>query len=111
MIKPFILLSITSLSLVGCSNQQAAQMGMRGSSVNVYAPQMSNTQLCETLYYQRPTNQTKVSIGAEFNRRGLNKKWCDNEQKKWYIKKLADAVTKKTKLKSSSPDVSLLPEA
>ena len=64
---------------MACSNQQASQLGMRSSSVNVYAQQMSNTQLCETLYYNRATNQTKVAIGAEFNRRGLNKKWCDKE--------------------------------
>ncbi|WP_025559462.1 hypothetical protein, partial [Vibrio parahaemolyticus] len=74
--KKLIFALLSPVVLSACSNQQASQMGMRSSSVNMYAQQMSNTQLCETLYYNRSTNQTKVAIGAEFNRRGLNKKWC-----------------------------------
>lgn len=72
--KKLIFALLSPVVLSACSNQQASQMGMRSSSVNMYAQQMSNTQLCETLYYNRSTNQTKVAIGAEFNRRGLNKK-------------------------------------
>lgn len=72
--KKLIFALLSPVVLSACSNQQALQMGMRSSSVNMYAQQMSNTQLCETLYYNRSTNQTKVAIGAEFNRRGLNKK-------------------------------------
>ncbi len=71
--KKLIFALLSPVVLSACSNQQASQMGMRSSSVNMYAQQMSNTQLCETLYYNRSTNQTKVAIGAEFNRRGLNK--------------------------------------
>ena len=65
---------------------------MRSSSVNVYAQQMSNIQLCETLYYQRASSQTRVAIGAEFNRRGLNKRWCDQEYKTTYIEKVVDGL-------------------
>lgn len=72
--KKLIFALLSPVVLSACSNQQASQIGMRSSSVNMYAQQMSNTQLCETLYYNRSTNQTKVAIGAEFNRRGLNKK-------------------------------------
>lgn len=72
--KKLIFALLSPVVLSACSNQQASQMGMRSSSVNMYAQQMSNSQLCETLYYNRSTNQTKVAIGAEFNRRGLNKK-------------------------------------
>lgn len=95
--KNLIIITFAPLFLMACSNQQASQLGMRSSSVNVYAQQMSNTQLCETLYYNRATNQTKVAIGAEFNRRGLNKKWCDKEFDKLYIKKWIDNVLPKKK--------------
>ena len=95
--KNLIIITFAPLFLMACSNQQASQLGMRSSSVNVYAQQMSNTQLCETLYYNRATNQTKVAIGAEFNRRGLNKKWCDKEFDKLYIKKWIDNVLPKEK--------------
>lgn len=94
---------------MACSNQQASQLGMRSSSVNVYAQQMSNTQLCETLYYNRATNQTKVAIGAEFNRRGLNKKWCDKEFDKLYIKKnglITCCLRKKPNLKKTNGNYS-----
>ncbi|MGR5236659.1 hypothetical protein [Vibrio alfacsensis] len=90
--KTQILSAVIPLLLTACSNQQAAQLGMRSSSVNVYAQKMSNNQLCETLYYQRATSQTKVSIGAEFNRRGLSKKWCDREFNKLYVQKLVDQL-------------------
>ncbi|MFG6247498.1 hypothetical protein [Vibrio diabolicus] len=95
--------------LTACSNHQASQLGMRSSSVNVYAQQMSNTQLCETLYYNRATNQTKVAIGAEFNRRGLNKKWCDSEFNKLYIKKWIDNVLSKEKAKPKKPMATIQP--
>ncbi|MEF1306104.1 hypothetical protein QTO17_29990, partial [Vibrio owensii] len=72
--KTWIIAALSPFILAACSNQQAAQLGMRSSSVNVYAQQMSNIQLCETLYYNRASNQTRVAIGAEFNRRGLNKR-------------------------------------
>ncbi|EEZ82213.1 hypothetical protein VMC_29820 [Vibrio alginolyticus 40B] len=94
---------------MACSNQQASQLGMRSSSVNVYAQQMSNTQLCETLYYNRATNQTKVAIGAEFNRRGLNKKWCDKEFDKLYIKKWIDNVLPKEKAEPKKPMATIQP--
>nr|WP_182033621.1 hypothetical protein [Vibrio diabolicus] len=54
--------------LTACSNHQASQLGMRSSSVNVYAQQMSNTQLCETLYYNRATSQTEETNGDNSTR-------------------------------------------
>ncbi|GAK21828.1 hypothetical protein JCM19052_2382 [Vibrio sp. JCM 19052] len=90
--KTWIIAALSPFILAACSNQQAAQLGMRSSSVNVYAQQMSNIQLCETLYYNRASNQTRVAIGAEFNRRGLNKRWCDQEYKKFYVEKVVDGL-------------------
>ncbi|GAD77433.1 hypothetical protein VAZ01S_075_00270 [Vibrio azureus NBRC 104587] len=65
-------------------------MGLRGGSVNTYAQKMSSMELCEVLYYKRPTNQSKVSVGAEFNRRGLNKRMCDKEYNKLYVEKIIE---------------------
>ena len=62
--------------LSACSHHQEAQLGLRSSSVNAYPQNMNNMQLCETLYYHRASNQTRAAIGAEFNRRRLNKSWC-----------------------------------
>ena len=109
-IKKILTIAIFAPALLtACSNHQASQLGMRSSSVNVYAQQMSNTQLCETLYYNRATNQTKVAIGAEFNRRGLNKKWCDSEFNKLYIKKWIDNVLPKEKAKPKKPMATIQP--
>ncbi|EPH5596350.1 MULTISPECIES: hypothetical protein [Vibrio] len=107
--KNLIIITFAPLFLMACSNQQASQLGMRSSSVNVYTQQMSNTQLCETLYYNRATNQTKVAIGAEFNRRGLNKKWCDKEFDKLYIKKWIDNVLPKKKAEPKKPIATIQP--
>jgi len=90
------LLALGAILLSGCSNQQASQLGMRGSPVTAYPQNMTNMQLCETLYYKRPTTQTKVAIGAEFNKRRLNKLWCDNEYKKWYIESAVEALASST---------------
>ncbi|ASI94874.1 hypothetical protein DA096_18960 [Vibrio rotiferianus] len=100
---------IASLLVSACSNQQAAEMGMRGSSVNVYAQQMSNMQLCETLFYKRQTNQTLAAIGSEFNRRGLNKKWCDKERNKWYIEKWVDTLITKKEESHTESEVTIQP--
>ncbi|EPW6908933.1 hypothetical protein [Vibrio parahaemolyticus] len=107
--KKLIFALLSPVVLSACSNQQASQMGMRSSSVNMYAQQMSNTQLCETLYYNRSTNQTKVAIGAEFNRRGLNKKWCDNELNKWYLEKFVDSMLPKKKPVPRKPMATIQP--
>lgn len=107
--KKLIFALLSPVVLSACSNQQASQMGMRSSSVNMYAQQMSNTQLCETLYYNRSTNQTKVAIGAEFNRRELNKKWCDNELNKWYLEKFVDSMLPKKKPAPRKPMATIQP--
>ncbi len=85
--KIWILAAFAPFFLAACSNQQASQLGMRSSSVNVYAQQMSNMQLCETLYYNRATNQTRVAIGAEFNRRGLNKNGAIKNLRSFMLKR------------------------
>ncbi|MHB9957769.1 hypothetical protein [Vibrio campbellii] len=107
--KTWILAALSPLVLAACSNQQAAQLGMRSSSVNVYAQQMSNMQLCETLYYNRASNQTRVAIGAEFNRRGLNKRWCDKEYKKFYVEKVIDGLLSRKEQAPTEPAATIQP--
>ncbi|WP_104047396.1 hypothetical protein [Vibrio jasicida] len=107
--KIWILAAFAPFFLAACSNQQASQLGMRSSSVNVYAQQMSNMQLCETLYYNRATNQTRVAIGAEFNRRGLNKKWCDKEFKKFYVEKVVDSLLSRKEQAPTEPEATIQP--
>ncbi|EKO3820601.1 hypothetical protein NTH40_002142 [Vibrio harveyi] len=107
--KTWIFAAIAPLFLAACSNQQAAQLGMRSSSVNVYAQQMSNMQLCETLYYNRASNQTRVAIGAEFNRRGLNKRWCDQQYKQLYIEKVVDGLLSRKEKAPTEPEVTIQP--
>ena len=88
-------LGITLLLLItGCSNKQASTAGMRSTSVNSYAQNMSNMELCETLYYGRATTQTKAAIGVEFNKRRLTRRWCDNENEKWYAEEFLEWLTK-----------------
>mgnify|MGYP001240023647 CR=1 FL=1 len=82
------------LSLTGCTHNQSKALSMNSSSVNSYPQSMSNLQLCDTLYYGRPSNQTLAAIGSEFNRRGLSKHWCDTETNKLYLTKTIDWVTK-----------------
>ncbi|WP_212583413.1 hypothetical protein [Vibrio sp. B1FIG11] len=104
-----MLAALSPLVLAACSNHQAAQLGMRSSSVNVYAQQMSNMQLCETLYYNRASNQTRVAIGAEFNRRGLNKRWCDKEYKKFYVEKVVDGLLSRKEQAPTEPAATIQP--
>ena len=88
MIKPqLIVLAGLSFIVVGCSSHQAQQMGMQGSSVNSYARQMSNSQLCETYLGKRATNQTKVSLAAEWKYRKLSHAYCSKQENEWYITK------------------------
>lgn len=107
--KTWIIAALSPFILAACSNQQAAQLGMRSSSVNVYAQQMSNIQLCETLYYNRASNQTRVAIGAEFNRRGLNKRWCDQEYKKFYVEKVVDGLLSRKEQAPAEPEPTIQP--
>ncbi|MGR5195991.1 hypothetical protein [Vibrio sp. WZ-1] len=107
--KRLLVTTIATLLITACSNQQAAEMGMRGSSVNVYAQQMSNMQLCETLFYKRQTNQTLAAIGSEFNRRGLNKKWCEQERNKWYIEKWVDTLLTTKENNHTEAEVAIQP--
>ena len=78
------------ISLTGCTHNQSKALNANTSSVNVYAQSMSNMQLCDTLYYGRASNQTLAAIGAEFNRRGLSKTWCDAEANKLYLTQAID---------------------
>ncbi|MGR5250816.1 hypothetical protein ACPV5S_01255 [Vibrio astriarenae] len=90
------------IALSACSHNQATQLGMRGSTVNVYAQGMTNIQLCETLYYGRSTTQTQAAIGAEFNRRNLSKSWCDEQYKMWYLERAAKSLLAASEAKSDA---------
>ncbi|OBT14814.1 hypothetical protein A9264_13355 [Vibrio sp. UCD-FRSSP16_10] len=72
-------------TLVGCTHNQAKNLDMNTSSVNVYPQKMTNLQLCDTLYYGRHTNQTHAAIGSEFNRRKLYKTWCQRHEDEFYL--------------------------
>ncbi|MGR5132527.1 hypothetical protein [Vibrio alfacsensis] len=107
--KSLVFVTVMSLFSTACSNQQAAQLGMRSSSVNVYAQKMSSMQLCETLYYKRPSNQTRVAIGAEFNRRGLSKRWCDQQYHQLYVEKIVNGMLLRKEQAPSKPEATIQP--
>ncbi|MCP4956733.1 hypothetical protein [Photobacterium aquimaris] len=88
--KPQLMI-ITSLCFImlGCSSHQAKQMGIQGGSVNAYARQMSNSQLCATYLKQQPTNQTRVSLVAEWRHRKLSRAYCSEQENEWYLTKFA----------------------
>ena len=92
------------LSLTGCTHNQSKALSMNSSSVNSYPQSMSNLQLCDTLYYGRPSNQTLAAIGSEFNRRGLSKSWCDTETNKLYLTKTIDWVAEQVEDKEDSEE-------
>lgn len=94
------------LSLTGCTHNQSKALNMNSSSVNSYPQSMSNLQLCDTLYYGRPSNQTLAAIGSEFNRRGLSKRWCDTETNKLYLTKTIDWVAEQVEGKEESKEAS-----
>ncbi|CAH6797114.1 conserved exported hypothetical protein [Vibrio chagasii] len=94
------------LSLTGCTHNQSKALSMNSSSVNTYPQSMSNLQLCDTLYYGRPSNQTLAAIGSEFNRRGLSKRWCDTETNKLYLTKTIDWVAEQVDDKEDSEEAS-----
>lgn len=94
------------LSLTGCTHNQSKALSMNSSSVNSYPQSMSNLQLCDTLYYGRPSNQTLAAIGSEFNRRGLSKRWCDTETNKLYLTKTIDWVAEQVEGKEDSEETS-----
>lgn len=88
MIKPpLMVLTGLCLVMVGCSSHQAQQMGLQGSSVNSYARHMTNSQLCETYLGERATNQTRVSLAAEWKYRKLSHAYCSKQANEWYITK------------------------
>ena len=93
-------------SLTGCTHNQSKALSMNSSSVNSYPQSMSNLQLCDTLYYGRPSNQTLAAIGSEFNRRGLSKRWCDTETNKLYLTKTIDWVAEQVEGKEESEEAS-----
>lgn len=75
--------------IAGCSSHQAQQMGIKGGSINSYARQMSNSQLCGTYLKQQPTNQTRVSLAAEWRHRKLSRAYCLKQENEWYLTKFA----------------------
>lgn len=79
------LITLLLLNATGCTYNQSKSLGMNKSAVNKYPQKMSNIELCDTLYYRRSTNQTKIAITAEFNRRGLSRSWCENEMGLFYL--------------------------
>ncbi|GEA62095.1 hypothetical protein VCO01S_32880 [Vibrio comitans NBRC 102076] len=89
------------LILTGCTHNQAKNLNANTSAVNLYPQYMSNMQLCDTLYYGRRTNQTHAAIGAEFNRRGLSKSWCQRETNKLYVVHAYEYLSKKIDSDSS----------
>ncbi|GAM65832.1 hypothetical protein JCM19232_5408 [Vibrio ishigakensis] len=96
-------------ALTGCTHNQSKALNVNTSSVNVYPQYMTNLQLCDTLYYNRATNQTKAAIGSEFNRRKLSKSWCQRETNKLYLTKTVHWIVKKsktTKPKKNQPQFS-----
>ncbi|PNQ67395.1 hypothetical protein [Vibrio sagamiensis] len=107
--KTCILTFLIPLFLSACSNHQASQVGLRSSSVNTYAQKMSNMELCEVLYYKRPSNQSKVSVGAEFNRRGLHKSLCDKEYNKLYVERIIERLIPVEKKAPLRPLIAIQP--
>lgn len=83
------LIILTSLSVImmGCSSHQAQQLGFQDSSVNSYARHMSNSQLCATYLGERSTNQTRVSLAAEWQHRKLSHAYCSELENEWYLTK------------------------
>ncbi|MCW8330852.1 hypothetical protein MD588_18835 [Photobacterium sp. SDRW27] len=90
-----VTLGLVTLSLLGCSAQQAQSLGMRSSTVQQVPQRMTNLELCETYAYGRSAKHSRVAIASEWNRRGLSHKYCDKIRKELYIttavKKLANA--------------------
>lgn len=84
-----IILAGFSIIIVGCSSHQAQQMGFQDSSVNSYARHMSNSQLCATYLGERTTNQTRVSLAAEWKYRKLSHSYCSEQENEWYLTKFA----------------------
>ncbi|WP_261816940.1 hypothetical protein [Vibrio gallicus] len=87
--KPILVLLLVLLT--GCSHNQSKSLGMNTSYVNVYPQYMSDLELCDTLYFGRPSNQTLVAIGSEFNRRKLSKSWCYRYANQWYFTRFLHA--------------------
>ncbi|GEA51603.1 hypothetical protein VIN01S_24070 [Vibrio inusitatus NBRC 102082] len=90
------------LILTGCTHNQAKHVNANTSAINIYPQYMSNIQLCDTLYYGRRSNQTQAAIGAEFNRRGLSKSWCQRETNKLYMIHAYEYLSKKLDSKSNN---------
>ncbi|WP_119005716.1 hypothetical protein [Vibrio ezurae] len=89
MIKKFLVVLSISL-LAGCTHNQVKALSLNTSSVNTYPQNMTDLQLCDTLYFGRPSNQTLAAIGSEFNRRKLSKSWCLHVTNRWYLTRTYD---------------------
>ncbi|HIF9196409.1 TPA: hypothetical protein ACX6PX_001648 [Photobacterium damselae] len=92
-LKSVLLSTCIALSLIGCSSKQAAQLGLGGGTVAKYPQYMSNAEICETYLYGRATTQTKVALASEWNKRKLNRKYCDKKYNEYYATKFAKWVT------------------
>ncbi|MGR5387409.1 hypothetical protein ACPV4I_25645, partial [Photobacterium damselae] len=74
-------------------SKQAAQLGVGGGAVAKYPQYMSQAEICETYLYGRATTQPKVALASEWNKRNLNRNYCDNKYNDYYAPKFAKWVT------------------
>lgn len=84
MFNRWLLLIISSSLLIGCTTAQTTAIGLNQSTVTDYAQNMSSTELCQVLYYDRSTTQTLASVATEFNRRSLSKTLCEEKLNQYY---------------------------
>ncbi|CAH0535883.1 hypothetical protein [Vibrio marisflavi] len=68
--------AMTIILLAGCTEHQANEMGIGNGTVTNYPQNMTNMELCQTLYFSRPTTQTRVAVASEFDRRKLDYSSC-----------------------------------
>lgn len=101
-----VTLGLVTMSLMGCSAQQAQSLGMRSSTVQHVPQRMTNLELCETHAYGRSAKHSRVAIASEWSRRGLSHKYCDKIRKELYItttvKKLAN-IEERPRSKQAQP--------
>lgn len=100
----FIAISVILLS--ACSEHQANEMGIGNGTVSSYPQNMTNMELCQTLYFSRPTTQTRVAIGAEFDRRKLDYTGCKAQYDKNFLSALFEQYEAKQAADSSNSDSS-----
>lgn len=105
MLRP-CLMALALVTLFGCSEHQENELGLGNGSVSSYPQNMSDMQLCQTLYFSRPTNQTRVAIGAEFDRRKLSYQQCKTAYDQNALSALIKAISINKDNSSDSDDSS-----